>query len=209
MEIIEKPNEEFNLVKLNTIYENETKYNVKYDEKTGKKIKNNECKKSIEYLKKYLFQIDNGDYYFYSYYDKSFKYYNITELNNLYLNKLNKDLRNEFIKSVVDIFRVIGDNTTPEIYKLNEYYFINIAPRMKFYGTTKKYDDFNNETKNNVKVIVDFIKEFIGHRNIKDYEYFMKYLKMLCLGKKVDVAPILKGVKRIGRHRPKNNPNDG
>ena len=70
---------------------------------------------------------------------------------------------------------------------------------MRFLNTTKKYDDFNEEIKNGSNEILDFLRNFVGNNNIEDYNYFMKCLKCYCLNIKIDIAMILRGIKRIGK----------
>jgi len=166
MEIIKLPQENYSVSKLQHIYEN------------------GQLKDHIEafnYIQSYYFEINCGMYYFYDFERDTFDL------------KTDKDFRKEVLDKLDDkkLFKVICKIGKPRIYKYNNTYYINETGSFK-HQTYKKFNDYSQDIKAKVQMILDMIKTISCDNNDEMFKATMKYYGKIARGQKTEVILVKK-----------------
>jgi hypothetical protein len=155
-----------------------------------KSLSQNQAK---EYLTKYFIPLTNGNHAFLV--NGKYEIYETKVIKSTYFNRMSKELNEYYFKIYTSIKRVS--------YKLNGDLFIgndelNLCPKM-LVKQMKPYIEYDEEIKNGVDFMLQFIKEVLASDNDESYKYLIKWLANMMQGNKNDTCLYLKGQQGIGK----------
>ena len=171
------------------LFEAEKVYNVKakqYDQP----------KNTIEYVKQYIYPMNNGVYYLYVPSNNTFEYYEFETIKRCYLNKLDKSVNNYFsyeysklFKAINDINKPIIDNIKLEINLCSGFLYKNVEP----------FEDADDKAIDSLRPMLQYINEVLANDSEEVHQYLIKWLANMCQGNKNDSCLYLKGIEGIGK----------
>ena len=144
-----------------------------------------ECRK---YITKFFYPLINGNHYVLTK-DKKITFLNYTEvmIRQVYLNRLPKDIEKWYLKKT-DVYELVCEVNLPKID--TEKKVINIFGGFMY--EKKNYNEFSKKIKDNVNIMLNFIKEVICSSNEKVFEYVIKWLSNMARGNKNNSCLYLK-----------------
>ena len=161
---------------------------------------------TIKYINNYYFEASRGTYIYYNYREDlnkgekgTFEIRTTDEFRKEVLYKVdnNKAIIAE-IKMSSKIHTVVSELFKPRYYKIRNRYYLNECVGFK-HKQYKQYDEYDEDTKNSVKLMLDFIKEVSCCNSEEMFLSYLKYLGTLCRGKKTDVIIYKKSVEGTGK----------
>lgn len=161
---------------------------------------------TIKYINNYYFEASRGTYIYYNYREDlnkgekgTFEIRTTDEFRKEVLYKVdnNKAIIAE-IKMSSKIHTVVSELFKPRYYKIRNRYYLNECVGFK-HKKYKQYDEYDEDTKNGVKLMLDFINEVSCCNNKEMFSSYLKYLGTLCRGKKTDVIIYKKSVEGTGK----------
>ena len=162
--------------------------------------------KALQYVQHYIFHCYYpAGYLFWDYSDYTFRRYTAKEIKETFIpnsitiekkkvKKLikiddkvedEKDIKeiqtkHSFIKDFDDInilFKCVSEVNKPIIYKENEEYYLNLFMGMQEkYKIDKKYDDFDDETKEQTQALLEHIKNIWCSGSEEHYNFILKWI---------------------------------
>lgn len=162
--------------------------------------------KTIKYINNYYFEASRGTYIYYNYREDlkkgekgTFEIRTTDEFRKEVLFKVdnNKAIISE-IKMSSKIHTVVNELFKPRYYKIKNRFYLNECVGFK-HKKYKQYDEYDEETKNGVKLMLDFINEVSCCNSKEMFSSYLKYLATLCRGKKTDVVIYKKSVEGTGK----------
>jgi hypothetical protein len=156
-----------------------------------KSLSQNDAK---EYLTKYFIPLTDGRHAFY--FNGEYKIKETKEIKETYFNRISKELNNYYFKEFTKL-KTIG-------YKLNAPLFfgdnfINFCFKMKASKKYDSYEEYDDESKEGVNTVLNFIKEVLASNNEESYNYLIKWLANMLKGNKNDSCLYLRGEQGIGK----------
>ena len=167
--------QEFCFIKMNQLYEN------------GQLKDHLDCK---NYISNYFHPLNNGTHAFIE--NNTISIIQDETMNKVYLQRFKKDIkawyRNETIpkKIICDINKqTIGSN------------YINVGKQLKH--KYSEYAQFDPEIKNNVKIMLSYIKEVWANNDENVYQYMLKWLSNMVKGNKNKTCIYAKSLQGAGK----------
>jgi hypothetical protein len=142
------------------------------------------------YIIKYFVPLYTGEHAVYL--NGKWKIMTTSEIKNVYFNRFETKLTNFYFKEHKALKNIV--------YKINEPVNpdeLNICPPLKH--TYKPFDEFDEETKNKVKIMLNFIKEILANNNTDVYNYLLKWLAYMLQGFKNSSVLYLRGRQGLGK----------
>ena len=179
-------------------------------EKSKLKLEENDkyetFKKVIDYIQSYYYETSKGDYYFLevSYnekkkcYDDDIILIDSKAFKAEVLNKIDDDYIQDKLKKNDKVFRLASDLFKPRVYERDGLYYINICKGF-LHKKYKHYDEYSDEIKEKVQIILKMIKEVSCDEDEEIYLAYEKYLAQLCRGIKTGGCIYKKGIEGIGK----------
>ena len=156
-----------------------------------KKIKTLNYEEQKLYISKYFIPLTNGAHC--RLLNGKYDIIDKTILNDTYLNRCDKKLKNYYHTEIDDLKTVVFEINKPVFYESN----INLCPQLPLY---KLYKDFDEIIKSKVEIFLFFMKEVLCNQNMIIYNYLLKWLSNLFKGNKNDCALVLKTLtKGVGK----------
>ena len=179
--IIQLSNVNFSLTKANRLFDEETRFDRK---------KSTEFPNTQAYINKYIFAVSDGSHYIWN--GSEFTYYTLENLTNIYLKRLNKDVKQWYLTGNCNIYTLVAEIGKPRIFDNK----INLADEFKHIN--KAYTEFSPESVALVNRMLLFIRE-VFCSNDEQFKYFIKILSSIAHGHKVETCVYLKGEEGIGK----------
>lgn len=143
------------------------------------------------YIAKYFFPTRTGTHFVWQ--DNTFAQYTKENLRDAYFNRLPKELGTWYFKETDQLFTVINSLHSPRI----DGDTINLCAG--FLYKPKPFASYDNETKERVKLMLNFINEIICSNSQESFIYIQKWLATMVKGRKNDSVLYLKGIEGIGK----------
>ncbi len=141
---------------------------------------------AYEYIFQYYFEVNCGMYYFYDVNKDEFVFKTDMDFKKEVLNKIPNKRFAETVKTNPYIYQVQCKIGKPRVYVENNNYFINESGCFK-HQSYKPFDEYDNETKKKVKVMLDMIKEISCNNDDELFKSYMTYYAQLARGMKTEV----------------------
>lgn len=151
---------------------------------------------AYEYIAKYFYINDDGNYLFWNV--KDFKVYDQAKLKDVYFNRMNKAINNWFFREYINICNLNCDTQKPRIYK-DESGTLTINGFKGFMHKAKKYDTYDNKTKDAVNLYLKHIHDVLSNKRQDVFEYLLKWLSNVAKGNKNDSCLYLKSIEGTGK----------
>lgn len=155
------------------------------------KLVNLPSKDQVDYLIKYIKQMDTGDYIMLRPKDQ-YKVITYQQFSQVYKPKLDGDNKKLFSKRV-EVYNTCVDIHKPFIYGEN----INLAGQLRH--KYKPYKDFSDKAKKGVDVALNFLHEVWCCNIDEQYNYILKWMSNMIKGNKNETALLAQGPKGIGK----------
>jgi hypothetical protein len=167
---------------------------------TGKviKTKNKEFREMPEsckeYIGKYFYVADCGNYYLWDASEKTFIVYSKETIRDVYMNRLPDEVSHWFFKENRKIYKVVIEVNKPRVFdnKINMFYGFK-------YGDCKKYAEYPESVRAKAEHFLAYIKEVLCSFNDESYQYILKWTANVLRGNKNDSCLYLKGPEGIGK----------
>ena len=213
---ISLPKKPFNVLKLQTIYEkseNDKKQMLKIkieeikadsdipeDKKEyaikGVYLSKDDIKKCEEpllnYVYRYYFEVEKGDFFFYDTTKEEIIHKTQKDFINEVSNKLYKGAFEKLFMKNNQIYKITSKIDKPRVYEENKQFFLNECKGF-LHKKYKPYEEYSNEIKQGVELILDMIKQISCNSQEDVYDAYVKYLAQLCRGMKTEVIIYKKG----------------
>ena len=112
--------------------------------------------------------------------------------------KIDEKLFKQLFEKNDAIYNVVSDLNKPRIYKENDDYYINGWCGF-MHKNIKPYDEYSEDLKESVQIILDMIKEISCSNDPAFYDAYVKYLGQLCRGIKTKVIIYKKSMEGCGK----------
>lgn len=173
--------ENFSLEKLVDLYENTTKKDVEYQD----------CK---EYIKNTIYPVNttNGSPNYCMFDNGKLVMMDDKAFTKMFLNRFPNQLKKWFTTSPdIKYFKTICEPHNDKIVDLKKM-TLNCAVKIK--AKYQKYETFSQKTKTEVERMLYHILHVLCNDDKNQYDYFLKLLKNMCLGRKNNVACVISGI---------------
>jgi len=148
-------------------------------------------KEAQEYLKKYFIPLTNSNHAFYM--DGTYQILENKVIKSTYFNRMPKELNAFYFKEYTGLKSVVY-KFNPKTLKHDE---LNLCPEMK--SKKKSFESYDENTRNAVFEMLDYIKLILASNNKDQYEYLIKWFANMLKGNKNDACLYLKGEQGIGK----------
>lgn len=148
---------------------------------------------AIEYIKKFFIPLTNGDH---AMLKQNGKYEIVKDevIKKTFFKRMSSELNDFYFKQYTSLKtptyefgkeKIIGD-------------YLNLCPNLKA-QYKHKFEDYDEDTKNKVQIMLNFIKEVLANNNENSYDYLIKWIANMLKGNKNDSCLYLKGQQGIGK----------
>ena len=146
-----------------------------------------------EYLLKYFIVLQGGNH---AMLQKNGQYKVMKKeiITDLYLNRISKELKDFYLKKNYCIRELTYELNKDVLY--DDY--LNLCPRMMHEYIPYK-ENFDEETKKKVKIMLTFIKEIINNNNVESFDFVIRWLSNMVKGNKNNSCIYLKGIQGLGK----------
>ena len=145
---------------------------------------------AINYINQYYFEISNGDYYYYNGNTGKFEFKEKKQFTNEVLVKVenHKDIVT-YYKLNSRIFSIVQEFDKPQLYQIENDYFINVFPMM-LHKEYKNYNDYDEDTKRKVEIFISYLREVSCNNNEKMLKALLLYYAQIarCMKTKVVIV---------------------
>lgn len=158
---------------------------------------------TVNYIKKYYFEVARGMYVYYNIdnYEKtgSFELRSVDEFKKEIMYKVDgtKSIY-DMLKMNDKIHRFISNVHMPRYYRIDNQYYINECAGF-LHKKYKNYDDYDASIKTNVQKIIDMICEITCHNSKEMLNAYLKYLSIICHGRKSEIVIYKKSIEGCGK----------
>ena len=148
--------------------------------------------KAKAYIDKYFIPLTDGKHAFLI--DGEYQLYDKAIIKSTYFDRMPAELSKYYFKEKKDLRSITYNINKPILYDKK----LNLCPKI-MHSYDKKYDEFSEETKSQVDIILQHIKEVYCNNRIDAYEYFLNWLANALRGNRNKSAIYLKGPQGIGK----------
>jgi hypothetical protein len=152
----------------------------------------------VNYVYKYYFEVEKGDYFFYDVIKEELFYRTQKEFINEVANKIAKGAFEKYFMKNSKIYKITSTLDKPRVYEEDKQYFLNECKGF-LHKKYKPYDEYSDEIKEGVEMMLDMIKQISCNSQEDVYDAYIKYLSQLCRGIKTEVIIYKKGEQGIGK----------
>lgn len=144
-----------------------------------------------EYIKKYFIPLKTGDHAIFE--NEKWKIVDDSVIRKVYFNRLANDLSKFYFKEYKGLREVVCQLNKPTLFDDK----LNVCPKIK--ATYKPYKEFDESTKNAVKLFLSYIHDILASRSKENYEYLLKWYANMLKGNKNDSVIYYRGAQGIGK----------
>jgi hypothetical protein len=155
------------------------------------KIKNLSQNESKKYIDKYFIPLTNGDHAFYI--NRKYEIMDDTVVKKTYFKRMTKELQRYYFEEKTDLRTLSYDVNKPTLYEN----YLNQCPTIK--QTYKKYNEFSNDIKQKVDIILNHILEVYCSNRKDSYDFILKWFSNMIRGNRNNSALYLKGPQGAGK----------
>ena len=137
-------------------------------------------------------------YFYYNVKDDKFEQKDKKDCINEVMVKIDEKLFKQLFEKNNAIYNLVSNIKRPRIYKENDDYYVN-EWRGFMYKDIKPYDEYSEDLRDRVQIILDMIKEISCGNNEEFYDAYIKYLSQLCRGIKTEVIIYKKSMQGCGK----------
>jgi hypothetical protein len=152
----------------------------------------------INYIQSYYYEINQGHYFYYDFYNDVFVIKTKIDLLNEVLIKIGISGYQSIINGNIKVFYVVSKLDKPRLYAIGNEYFINECKGI-LHKNPKPYNTFSEEIKIKNKKMLDYIKEITCSNNEEFYTAYLKYLSQVFKGDKPQVIIYKKSEEGTGK----------
>lgn len=144
-----------------------------------------------QYMTKYFVPLRNGNHAMLI--KGEYVEISVKTLRDTYFKKIPKDIMKYYMEEYETIREISYKLNAPTFYED----YINLCPKMKH--SYKPYNTFNTKLQNNVKTILDYIKEILSNHNEASYNFILKWLSNMIKGNKNNSCLYLRSGQGVGK----------
>ena len=144
-----------------------------------------------QYLDKYLIPLTDGNHA--ELVDGKYELRDDSVIKRTYFNRMSKELHTYYFKEKTDLKTITYDFNKPIIFGN----YLNLCPEIK--QKYKKIDEFSQESKVKLELILIYIKEVLCSNNVAAYEFLLKWISNMFHGNRNYSALYLKGLQGAGK----------
>ena len=153
----------------------------------------------IKYVKTYYFESASGNYYYFDVLKDEFIFKEQSEFKKEVSDKLDNDAFSKLFKQNNEIYSCCSRLDKPRIFKdASGNNFFNECKGF-LHKNYKPYEEYSEELKAKVNMILQLIKEISCNNNDELYIAYEKYLSQICKGKKTEVIIYKKSGEGTGK----------
>jgi hypothetical protein len=147
-----------------------------------------ECK---NYLTQYFFPLKSGGHLHLT--ENKFVFYDDKGIRSSFFNRMSDDIVNWYFKETTTLYTTISNLHSPRI----EGSKINLCQGLLH--KSKPYNEYKEETKVKVNIMLEYINEVICGYDKESYIFILKWISFMCKGKKNDVVLYFKSLEGVGK----------
>jgi hypothetical protein len=152
----------------------------------------------IDYVKKYYYEVKNGDYFFYDVELDEFEFKEQKSFKKEVSDKLNEGAFSNYFRTNSDIYTFCSKLKKPRVFKEGSKFYINCCKGF-MHKKYKAYSTYSEDIKKNVDKMLNYIKSVSCDNDELLYQAYLKYLAQLCQGKKTGVIIYKKSDEGTGK----------
>jgi hypothetical protein len=145
-----------------------------------------------DYVSQYFVALDNGNHAIKK--NDTYTIIDDSTFKKVYLNRMPDHVRKWYTKENNNIKSITYELNKPVFFQD----FINLCPSFK-YKNIKPFDEYNDEAKEGVQMVLDYLLEIYSNNNVESHNYIIKWFANLAIGNKNSTALYLMGPKGIGK----------